>query len=170
MHHGEDRIDTTIKVPNIYAIRFIGKPSCSCSAPVYIPRYYMSIVLRHALTVMRDQLSAWLHVTSIPTERKRHMSAPIGETATTVVQNLERIETALIVLFEQQQLLSTGYLSHTEELSLFAAQLHLMLSIKSSVQLAKLAVWSLIVPEAVEGSQQDLTVHHCEPEEEEATE
>jgi hypothetical protein len=91
------------------------------------------------------------------------------ETTTTVVQNLERIETALIVLFEQQQLLSTGHLSHTEEQSLFASQLHLMVSIKSSVQLAKLAVWSLIVPAGVEESQQELTVHRCEPEEEEAT-
>jgi hypothetical protein len=97
------------------------------------------------------------------------MSASIEETATTVVKNLANIETALIVLFEQQQHLSTGLLSRTDERSISASQLHLLLQVKSAVQVARLAVWSLVVPEApevavMEESEPELTVYHCEPE------
>jgi hypothetical protein len=88
------------------------------------------------------------------------------ETATTVVKTLEDIETTLIILFEQQQHLSTGLLSRTDQRTLFASQLRLMLQMKSAVQLARLAVWSLVVPEAEEVVKEP-TVYHCEPVEEE---
>jgi hypothetical protein len=90
------------------------------------------------------------------------MSASIEETATTVVKNLANIETALIVLFENQQHLSAGLLSRTDERDISSRQLHLLLQVKSAVQIAKLAVWSLVVPEAKE-SVKELTVYRCEP-------
>jgi hypothetical protein len=99
------------------------------------------------------------------------MSALIEETATTVVQNLANIETSLIILFENQQHLSTGLLSRTDERDISSRQLHLLLQVKSAVQVAKLAVWSLVVP-VMEESEPELTVYHCEPgdEEEEVSE
>jgi hypothetical protein len=68
------------------------------------------------------------------------MSAFIEQTATTVVKNLASIETALIILFEQQQHISTGLLSRTDERDICSRQLHLLLQVKSAVQIAKLAV------------------------------
>jgi hypothetical protein len=94
------------------------------------------------------------------------MSAPIRETASTVVKTLEDIETTLIILFEQQQHLSTGLLSLADQRSLFASQLRLMLQMKSAVQLARLAVWSMVVP-VTEEVVEEPTVYVCEPEEEE---
>jgi hypothetical protein len=90
----------------------------------------------------------------------------IEEAATTTVRTLERIETMLIILFEQQQHLSTGLLSRTDERDISSRQLHLLLQVKSAVQIAKLAVWSLVVPEAKE-SVKELTVYRCEPADEE---
>jgi len=52
---------------------------------------------------------------------------------------------------EQQQHLSTGLLSRTDERSFFASQLSLMMQMKSAVQVARLAAGSLIVP-AIEDS------------------
>ena len=92
------------------------------------------------------------------------MSAPIEETATTVVQNLVNIETALIVLFENQQHLSTGLLS-PDERDISSRQLHLLLQVKSAVEVARLAVWSMIVP-TVEERVNDLAVYRCEPDDE----
>ena len=94
------------------------------------------------------------------------MSAFIEQTATTVVKNLANIETALIVLFENQQHLSTGLLSRTDERDISARQLHLLLQVKSAVQVARLAVWSMIVP-TVEERVNDLAVYRCEPDDEE---
>ena len=54
------------------------------------------------------------------------MSEPLDETATTVVKNLEGIETTLIMLFEQQQHLSTDLLSRTDERDISSRQLHLL--------------------------------------------
>ena len=90
------------------------------------------------------------------------MPAFLEETATTVVKNLADIETALVMLFEQQQHLSTGLLSRTDERDISSRQLHLLLQVKSAVQVAKLAVWSLVVP-VMEESEPELTVYHCEP-------
>ena len=94
------------------------------------------------------------------------MSAFIEQTATTVVKNLANIETALVMLFEQQQHLSTGLLSRTDERDISSRQLHLLLQVKSAVQVAKLAVWSLVVP-AVEERVNEPTVYRCEPDDEE---
>ena len=94
------------------------------------------------------------------------MSAFIEQTATTVVKNLANIETALIMLFEQQQHLSTGLLSRTDERDISSRQLHLLLQVKSAVQVARLAVWSMIVP-TVEERVNDLAVYRCEPDDEE---
>jgi hypothetical protein len=91
------------------------------------------------------------------------MSAFIEQTATTVVKNLANIETALVMLFEQQQHLSTGLLSRTDERDIASRQLHLLLQVKSAVQVARLAVWSLVVP-VIEESEPELMVYHCEPE------
>src|SRR5687768_10309138 len=91
---------------------------------------------------------------------ERTMSATIDETATTVVKTLEGVETALVMLFEQQQHLSTGLLSHTDEQSLFASQLRLMLQMKSAVQLARLAVWSMVIP-TTEAVVKEPTVYVC---------
>jgi hypothetical protein len=90
------------------------------------------------------------------------MPAFLEETATTVVKNLADIETALVMLFEQQQHLSTGLLSRTDERDISSRQLHLLLQVKSAVEVARLAVWSLVVP-VVEESEPELTVYHCEP-------
>jgi hypothetical protein len=94
------------------------------------------------------------------------MSAFIEQTATTVVKNLANIEIALIMLFEQQQHLSTGLLSHTDERDISSRQLHLLLQVKSAVEVARLAVWSLVVP-AVKESVNELAVYRCEPDDEE---
>ena len=101
------------------------------------------------------------------------MSASIEETATasslaltTVVKNLANIETALVILFENQQHLSTGLLSRTDERDIASRQLHLLLQAKSAVQVARLAVWSMIVP-TVEERVNDLAVYRCEPDDEE---
>jgi hypothetical protein len=95
------------------------------------------------------------------------MSASLEETATTVVKNLANIETALIVLFENQQHLSTGLLSRTDERDIASRQLHLLLQAKSAVEVARLAVWSLVVPMNDESTKvNEVTVYRCEPEEE----
>jgi len=86
----------------------------------------------------------------------------IAETATTVVKTLEGVEAALIMLFEQQQHLSKGSLSSSDERSLFASQLSLMVHMKSALQVARLQCWSLIVPE-VQESAPEVTVYRCEP-------
>jgi hypothetical protein len=90
------------------------------------------------------------------------MSASLEETATTVVKNLANIETTLIMLFEQQQHLSTGLLSRTDERDIASRQLHLLLQVKSAVEVARIAVWSMIVP-TVEERVNEPTVYHCEP-------
>jgi hypothetical protein len=94
------------------------------------------------------------------------MSALIEQTATTVVKTLAGIETSLIILFENQQHLSTGLLSRTDERDISARQLHLLLQVKSAVEVARLAVWSMIVP-TVEERVNDLAVYRCEPDDEE---
>jgi hypothetical protein len=94
------------------------------------------------------------------------MSAPLDETATTVVKNLEGIETTLIMLFENQQHLSTGLLSHTDERDIASRQLHLLLQVKSAVEVARIAVWSMIVP-TLEERVNEPTVYRCEPDDEE---
>jgi hypothetical protein len=78
------------------------------------------------------------------------MSLYIGRTATTVVTTLEHIETTLMVLFEQQQHLASGNLPYVEERRLLASQLQLILQAKSAVQMARVATWSLMVPEGPE--------------------
>jgi hypothetical protein len=88
------------------------------------------------------------------------MSASIEE----VVKTLENIETTLVILFENQQHLSTGTLSRTDERSIAASQLRLLLQVRSDVQVARLAVWSLVVPSTAESTEVDaLTVYRCEP-------
>ena len=94
------------------------------------------------------------------------MSALIEQTATTVVKTLAGIDSSLIILFENQQHLSTGLLSRTDERDISARQLHLLLQVKSAVQVARLAVWSMIVP-TVEERVNDLAVYRCEPDDEE---
>jgi len=94
------------------------------------------------------------------------MSALIEQTATTLVETLAGIDTSLIILFENQQHLSTGLLSRTDERDISARQLHLLLQVKSAVEVARLAVWSMIVP-TVEERVNDLAVYRCEPDDEE---
>src|SRR5688572_25996848 len=94
------------------------------------------------------------------------MSASIDETATRVVNTLEDIETNLIILFEQQQHLSTGLLSLADQRSISANQLQLLLQVQSAVKLVRLAVWSLVVP-TTEEVVDEPTVYVCEPEDEE---
>ena len=95
-----------------------------------------------------------------------------GSVLEQVVKTLDNIETTLILLFEQQRHLTSGSLSHTDEQSLFASQLSLMIQMKSAVQLARVMVWGLIVP-TIEESAPEVTVYRCEPneddEEEQAT-
>lgn len=92
-------------------------------------------------------------------ERKGdHMS----DVPSTIVNSLEHIENTLMVIFEQQQHLASGVLPYVEERRLYASQLQLILQVKSAVQMARLATWSLIVPEAPEV---ELPLHEikCEP-------
>lgn len=89
--------------------------------------------------------------------------------AATALDTLNTLEATLMILFDQQQKLSSGALPFSMECSLRASQVQLMREMYAEVKAARLAVWSLVVP-TIEEVIEEPTVMYCEPVNEEQEE